>query len=447
VTGALHDLANARRALDAGAVSAVELATHVLHEAGREPYGALLAVDPEAASAPAAGPLSGIPIVVKDNIHVRNLPNTAGTRALAGFVPQTDAPLVSRLRAAGATIVAKAAMHELSLGTTGIHHGFGTVRNATDPTRMAGGSSSGVGAAVALGAPAGIGTDTGGSVRIPAALNGVVGFRPSTGRYPSADITPLSTSRDTPGPITRSVRDAIVLDRLLAGAPGASARSVPARLRLGVLRTGPMDPYVEAAFSRALASLDRAGIELVAVERGDESADHRRLDAATALPEAHHSLRAYLARHRPALSLSELAAGVTNALVRETMRTSIVPVPDAGVEATHRAALAEVDALRHAERDCFARWTIDALVFPTTPLPAAPIVDDETVVLAGRRLSSFEAYTRLLVRGSLIGAPGLTIPIPVGAGELPVGLALDALPLDDEALLAAGMLVEDALAG
>src|SRR5262249_37847638 len=175
------------------------------------------------------GALDGVPLIIKDNIDTADYPTTAGTPALARHRPKQNAAVVTRLIDAGALVLGKANVQELAFGPTSTNAAFGPVHNPYDATRIPGGSSGGTGAAVAARlAPAGLGTDTGGSIRVPASLCGVVGFRPSMLRWPQAGIVPISHTRDTAAPLARSVADCALLDgAVTGGASGIAAADLP----------------------------------------------------------------------------------------------------------------------------------------------------------------------------------------------------------------------------
>jgi mandelamide amidase len=278
--------------------SADEVFAESLERAGEiAELGAFLCL---AEGSPAAGaqgaPLAGVPLAVKDNLDTADFPTSGGTRTLAGSRPGRDHLAVERLRAAGARVVGKTNLHELALGITSNNAAFGPVRNPHDPRRSPGGSSGGSAVAVATGVvPIALGTDTGGSMRVPAAHCGVVGWRPTVGRWGTDRTVPISRTRDTAGVFASTVADVAVVDAVVAGdSPG----SAPPRLRLGAPRRGffdDLDPEVAACTERALGRLADAGADLVDVDL----ADAQELDADCGFPivffELAEDLTAYLA--------------------------------------------------------------------------------------------------------------------------------------------------------
>jgi mandelamide amidase len=454
-------LSEAARKIRSGELSSVALTEALLAraEASRD-LNAFITLDRAGALAAARaadaargqgrpmGPLHGVPIVVKDNIHVAGLPNTAGTPALRGFVPKDSAPVVKSLTDAGAIVLGKTNLHELAFGITSANDAFGVVKNAVDPARFGGGSSGGTAVAIARHmAPAGLGTDTGGSVRIPAALNGVVGLRPTLKRYPQEGITPIATTRDTAGPMARTVGDIVVLDGILSGdrstVLGGSVRGV----RLGVPRKpcyDDLEPDVADVMDQLLARLRQAGAVLVEVDATQIAALNEKVSFPVALYEANRDLGAYLARYGTGLGIRDVVAKIASPDVKAVFEGPVLGQPMSAE--TYADAMAKYrPQLQAAYAKLFAQDRLDAILFPTTPAVARPLAEREEMTLNGRKVPTFPTMIRNTDPGSNAGIPGLAMPAGTTPAGLPVGLELDGPPGSDRRLLEIGLGIESLL--
>ncbi|GEM89200.1 amidase [Oceanithermus desulfurans] len=417
------------RAYARGAASPLEVAERVLAEL--EPGPVVAALTPEralaAAQASAAryaagrplGPLDGVPVLVKDLLDLRGTVTGAGSAVLARLraPAREDAAAVRNLVRAGAVIVGKSQLNELAFSGLGLNPHFGTPPNALDPERVPGGSSSGSAVAVARGrVPLAVGSDTGGSVRIPAAFNGLVGFKPSWGRIPTRGVTPLAVSLDTVGPLARNVEDAWSLFLGLAGEPPRPLPAAPARPRLLV----PADlltrarPEVAQPFERALARLEAAGARL----------ERRPLPGLT---EVYALYRRYgaLAAHEAFAYWRDLIAEHGAEMDPRVVRRVLAVAERPGV---HHAQLR-----RERARRVPAFWGglggMDALVLPTAPVPPPLLAEVEASEEAYFRANDrVLAYTMLF---NFYGGPAVSLPLAPG-----VGLMLAAAPGRDPALFA-----------
>lgn len=453
--------AEAAAAIRAGDISAQSLVDALLDRCTRAAsLNAFISLDPDAVRAAARsadqqrqrgerlGPLHGVPIALKDNFDTADFTTTAGTPALAAHRPTRNAAVVQRLLDAGALILGKANMQELAFGPTSNNAAFGPVRNPYDRSRIPGGSSGGTAALVAARlAPAGLGTDTGGSVRVPASLSGVVGFRPTTLRWPQDGIVPISHTRDTAAPIARCVADCALLDGIVTGGPTSLAPINLEGLRLGVPRGhfwDDLDAEVEAILADALARLAAAGVVLVEGDMVDVAA----LDAAAGFPVALYEfvtdLDRYLAGHATGLDFAGVAAQVKSPAVKKVVDALLGP--EAVPEAVYREALIKHrPALQDAYRRYFAERGVAAMVFPTTPLPAAKVGEDDTVLLSGKAVPTLATYIRNLGPGSAAGIPGLSLPAGMTSAGLPIGIAIDGPQGADQQLLTICLAIESAL--
>lgn len=379
------------------------------------------------------GPLHGIPISLKDNIYTKDTRTTAGSKILKEFVPQRDAVVVSQLKEAGAIILGKTNLHEFAYGVTTDNPHFGPTRNPWDVSRIPGGSSGGSAAAVAAGLCYGsIGTDTGGSIRIPAALCGIVGLKPTFGRVSVADVVPLSPRFDCVGPLARSAADAaVLLDPIFvrgekeAGLQSATqSKSALLRgFRIGV----PKDFFlkivsveVEHAFDSALRVLRKLGAALkheASIPLLEETED---AGNQIAWAEATHY-------HQHAGWFPARAADYG-----EDVRTRL----ELGAKVaatTYLQALEQREAFIEGFHGAMADAKLDALAVPTTPIPA-PTIGEETTAVCGTNHPTRALLLRNNRPANLGGLPAISVPCGLTADDLPVGLQLIGC-VTDEALL------------
>lgn len=382
------------------------------------------------------GPLHGIPISLKDNIWTRGVRTTAGSKVLADFVPGEDATVVRRLRRAGAVLIGKTNLHEFAYGVTTNNPHFGPTRNPWDLERIPGGSSGGSAAAIAAGmCVASIGTDTGGSIRIPAALCGLVGLKPTYGRVSCYGVVPLARTFDHVGPLTRTVADAAVVLEVIAGRDSRDSTTVRGNLA-GLLRQAGrsvrgmkvgwpreyfferLDPEVTRAINETRRVLQQLGVSVleISLPNLDESVE----------PSGHIAYAEALHAHRAAGWYPERRADYS-----EETRKRI----GAGLEV--RAA----DYLRAVEFQGVVRagfdaafQEVDAIVAPTVPLPA-PRIGEETVTLGGERETVRSALIRLNRPANFTGLPAVSVPCGFTESGLPLGLQIIGQALDEGRLL------------
>ena len=388
------------------------------------------------------GPLDGVPLAVKDIIYIEGVRCTAGSKILADNVAPYDAPVVAKLKAAGAVLVGTTNLHEFAAGTTSVNPHYGAVRNPWDLSRMAGGSSGGSAAAVAARiVPLALGTDTAGSVRIPAALCGVLGLKPTYGRVSRLGVIPLSTSLDTVGLLSRSAGDAAAALEVIAGHDKTDLTTVDAEApdlggqplrsaRVGVVKNrfqDLVDPSVEESFQSFVTGLRQMGCTVgeleveglgdvydkwLPIRRGEATAFHSRWLQSS--PELYgEDVRKLLE-----LGKDVLAVDYVNAI---NSRPSFM------------------------ERFSATMKDIDALVMPCTSVPA-PALDQQSVKVNGVEVPVYSALNRLTLPFNYLGCPVLSVPSRL-AGGLPVGVQLVGKLFDEGTILRLAAAYEEECGG
>jgi len=398
------------------------------------------------ASGKALGPLHGVPIALKDNINTSAFPTTAGTPALSRHRPKANAPVAQALIDAGAIVFGKVGMHELAYGITSNNAGFGAIHNPFDPKHVPGGSSGGSGAAVgARIVPASIGSDTGGSIRVPAAFCGVLGFRPTVRRWPQAGIVPISATRDTAGPLARKAADLAAIDAVVTRADPALATPPLKGLRIGLPRSHfweDIEPETARICEAALDTLRYAGAVLVEADLPNIWAINEAVSFTVALYETKRDLDGYLEGESLSLRFADILAEVASPDVKGVLASLLDPATAVPEQAYRDAITAHRPQLIDLYRGYFAARNVNSVVFPTTPLPAPLIGDDKTVMLNGYELPTFMTVIRNTDPGSNAGIPGISVPVGVTSGGLPVGLAFDGPSGADRDLLGLALALE-----
>jgi aspartyl-tRNA(Asn)/glutamyl-tRNA(Gln) amidotransferase subunit A len=380
------------------------------------------------------GPLHGIPIAVKDLYYTKGVRTTAGSKILSDFIPSYDATVIARLREAGAILIGKLNMHEFARGATNSSSLIGACANPWDTLRVPGGSSGGSGAALAAGLCFGsLGSDTGGSIRIPAAFCGIVGLKPTYGRVSRHGVFPLSWSLDHVGPMTRTVMDAALMLQAIAGHDSQDATTRTAvvpdfaaaltgniqGVRLGIPQEfffEQLDAEVGNAVRAAIQSLERAGarIEEVSLPLSKFAGAAGRIISLTESAEVHAKfLQTRLSDYSPDVRAGFLAGQL--------------------ILGRHYVRAQRVRGLIRQEMGA-ALKRVDALVAPTVPVPA-PRMGETTLKIGEETVDTMWALSRLTRPANLTGFPAISVPCGFTEGSLPIGLQFIGRPFAEASIL------------
>jgi len=405
------------------------------------------------------GPLHGLPIAVKDTLDTGGIRTTGGSKILSSWTPPKDAHVVKKLKDTGAIILGKTNTHEFAFGITTNNPHYGPTRNPYDLSRIPGGSSGGSGAATAAALCGGaIGSDTGGSIRIPAALCGVVGLKPTLGRVGRTGSMYLSFTRDVIGPITRTVVDSAMILEAIAGEDpgdsGSSSNPVPhyTALLKGGLRgkrfgvpkkyiSEMIHPDTENVMNESLREIRKMGglIKEIEIKHIDLASA---ADFNVVITEAVYFIENYLKSFDPQATidkyLDQMGPDVKGLFGRQKGTSESNPVPGyLYVKTLREDCNRMISGFKEALSD------VDGLLFPTTPLPAAKIGEDIETELQGKKVSTFLTFIRNCMPMNVVGYPAISVPAGYGQTGLPIGLEIVARPWEEDKLLSMAYAFEE----
>lgn len=454
-------VAEAVRALENGDFSAETYVGALLERARQHSdFNAFITIEEEAVvtaareadkarASGASRPLLGVPLGVKDSYLTSNLRTTLGVSNLKDYVPSRDAEVVSAIKEAGAIVFGKNNLVEMSFGLTGDNNPYGQVKNPRAPNRVSGGSSSGSAAAVAAGiVPAAFGGDTIGSIRVPASLCGVVGFKPTTGRWPRTGVAPISHVLDTTGIFARSVEDCEIIDQVVTKTPTATPTGLSG-LKGVRFAYAPkqyldlVDPEVEGRFNDVVHRLRDSGAEIIEIDLGEEfSALADTTTWSIFFRDTMDAISGFLKDNGIPTSFEEiyrdLKPGLKEAWQHHVLSSGSKWLSEDG----YRAVLAsDRPKLQWLFSDAFATSGAEALLLPTTPCTAPEIGKENQFLIAGREVT-FAALAKNTVPASGAGLPGISLPMGNSGNGLPIGLEIDAPFGGDRKLLSLARRVE-----
>lgn len=451
-------VSDAASAIRSGAITSEAYATMLLQRARDcADLGAFITIDEPAVlqaaraadkdrAAGKTAPLLGVPLAVKDSYMTRDLPTTFGTAVLDTFRPKQDAPVVKSVRDAGGVVFGKNNLVEMSYGLTGANAHHGQVKNPYNTAHVTGGSSSGAGASVAARlVPAALGGDTVGSIRVPASLCGLVGFKPTQGRWSGDRVAPISGTLDTTGVLARSVADCALIDAVVTKASlRAPTASGLKGVRLGYAprqHLDVIDAEVEKLFRETLSKLKAAGAEIIEIDLGQDFATiAERATWGIFFHETKPAISDFLKANNVPVTFEQIYEDLSPN-IKDAWSTFVVPTSAKYIgEGAYQGFMTrDRPEIKRLYREAFAK--VDALIFPTTPC-TAPRIDTQWEFPVAGKNTSYMVLAKNTFATNCADLPGISIPMGLTANNLPVGMEIDAASGRDANLLEIAQRVE-----